>query len=62
MPFRKKDTAEASQKAKEGMTLIRNRTKLIKIADRSQFGWKAAEEYQQDDFASGSEDKKRLFR
>ena len=57
----KKDTTTASQKAEEGMTLIRNRMKRIKIADRSQFGWKAAEEYQQDDLASGSEDENVSF-
>ena len=44
------------------MTPVRNRMKLIKIADRNQFGWDTAEEYQHDDLGSGSEDEKRLFR
>ena len=44
---------EVRQKV-EGMTLVRNRMKLIKIANRSRFDWKTAEEYQQDDLASGS--------
>ena len=39
----KKDKTTALQKAEEGMTLMRNRMKLIKIADRSQLGWEAAD-------------------
>ena len=58
----KKDTATALQRLEERITLVRNRLKLIKIADRSQFGWRTAKEYQQDDLASSSEDEKRLFR
>ena len=34
----KKDRATALQKVEEGMTLVCNRMKLIRIADRSQFG------------------------
>ena len=33
--------------------------KLIKLANRSEFGWKTAIEYEQDDLASDSEDEKR---
>ena len=42
----KKDTATALQKLEEGMTLVRDRMKLIKIADRSRFDWRTAEKYQ----------------
>ena len=58
----RKDTATALQKLEEGMTPVCDRMKLIKVADGSQFGWRTAEEYQQDYLASGSEDEKRLFR
>ena len=36
------------------------RQKLIKIADRSNDGWKVVEEYESNDLASNSEDEKRI--
>ena len=35
---------------------------LIKIADGSEFGWKGANEYEQDEFASDSANERRIFR
>ena len=32
-----------------------------KETDRSEFGWKATNEYEQDEFASDSADEKRIF-
>ena len=58
----KKDTAMTLQKLEEGMTLVRDRMKPQEIADKSPFGWRTAEEYQQGDLVSGSEDEKCLFR
>ena len=40
--------------------MIRKRQKLVKIADKSEFGWLAAREYDEDEMASNSEDDKRL--
>ena len=34
--------------------------KLIKLADKSEFGWSTAIEYEQDDLASDYEDEKRV--
>ena len=45
---------------KDCLQLIRKRQKLIKIADKSEFGWLAAREYDEDEIASNSDDDKRL--
>ena len=44
----------------EGKALIDNRQKLIRIADRSEFGWLTVNDYLSDELASNSEDEKRL--
>ena len=44
----------------EGKVFIRQRQKLIRIADKSADGWKVVDEYVSDELASGSEDEKRL--
>jgi len=46
--------------SQEGRQCIRKRQKLIKIADKSRDGWQVVVEYESDELASGSEDKKRL--
>ena len=33
---------------------------MIKIADRSEYGWEVVAEYEADELASGSEDKKKI--
>ena len=52
--------SKAKEALDEGRRLIANRQKLIKIADRSEYGWGVVAEYEADDLASGSEDEKRL--
>ena len=54
----------AIERAKEaltkGMELLAERQKLIKIADRSEFGWGVVVEYTADKLADGSDDEKCL--
>ena len=35
---------------------------MIRIADRSEFGWATVEEYEEDELADNSDDEKRLYR
>ena len=44
------------------MQAITYRQKRIKVADRSDFGWATVEEYDKDELASDSDDKKWLFK
>ena len=61
-------TPPAVEKAKtslaEGMASIKARQKhnIIRIADRSEFGWAAVEEYVEDELADGEDDEKRIQR
>ena len=59
--MQKKQLENALEKVEECMKLVTDRMKLIKIEDRSEFDWKAANEYEQDEFASDSADEKRMF-
>ena len=52
----------AKEALKEGMQLIDERQKLIKIADRSESGWLTAQEYETDEIADDSDDEKRIAR
>ena len=59
-------TPPAVEKAKtsleEGMTSLKTRQKHIRIADRSEYGWAAVEEYVEDELADGEDDEKRVQR
>ena len=44
----------------EGVKIIEERQKLIKMADRSEFGWGLVSEYQADELAENSDDEKRI--
>ena len=46
----------------EGMSLINKRQKLIKIADRSKYGWATVDEYVEDELADNLDDEKHQFR
>ena len=50
----------ATKSLEDCLQLIRKRQKLIKIAYKSEFGWLASREYDEDEIASNSDDDKRL--
>jgi hypothetical protein len=58
------ETPPAVEKAKtlleEGMKLVRERQKLIRMADRSEHGWATVDEYLEDELADDSDDEKRM--
>ena len=59
-PVTESALGKAKQAIKEGMRQISERRKLIKITDRSEYGWGVEAEYQADELASCSEDEKNL--
>lgn len=52
----------AKAKLKEGMDLMVHRQKLIRLADKSELGWKVVQEYETHELASDSEDEKRILK
>ena len=56
------DAGLATGKISEGLDLISNRQKVIRLADSSELGWSVVKEYQSNPLASDSEDKKRMMR
>ena len=46
----------------EGLDLLSNRQKVIRLADSSDLGWSVVKEYQANLLASDSEDEKRMMR
>ena len=56
------DTGSAKEKLNQGISLVTNRMKIIKMADRSEYGWTTLKEYEADDLALDSEDERRLYR
>lgn len=53
---------KAQEALKEGIDLVLHRIKLIRIADKSEFGWETVNQYEADELASNSEDDKRIYR
>ena len=54
------ESAKAS--INEGMELVKNRQKLIKLAYSSQLGWKVMKEYESNPIAEDSDDEKKIYR
>lgn len=52
--------AKLEEVLKRGTSLVNERQKLIKMADRSPFGWGVVTEYQTDELATDKEDEKRM--
>ena len=51
---------QAKAELQEGMQAITQRQKLIRLADRSEFGWDAVNEYKKDELADNDDDARRL--
>ena len=51
------DLTKAKQALQEGLQMLSERQKLIKIADRTESGWLAAQEYMADEIADDSDDR-----
>ena len=55
------DKVAATKKAiDEGIEMLERRQKLIKLADRSEYGWRTIKEYEEDDLAKDSDNEKRI--
>lgn len=50
------------RKITEGMDLIRNRQKLIKLADSSDAGWRVVDEYVANPLAEDSDDERKMYK
>lgn len=53
---------KAKDSLKEGRELVNERQKLIKLADRSEYGWGVVAEYVADELADDSDDEKRMLK
>lgn len=57
-------SSDALEKAKEGIKegrkVIQERQKMIRLADRSEYGWDLVNEYQADELAEDSDDEKKI--
>ena len=53
---------KAKDALQEGMDLVLHCIKLVRIADKSEFGWETVNQYEADKLASDSEDDKRIYR
>ena len=54
------NSGRAKEELKEGISLLRERQKLIKIADKSEFGWSTINEYVDDELADNEVDAKKI--
>ena len=52
---------KAKDALKEGMDLVLHGIKLVRIADKSEFGWEMVNQYEVDELTSDSEDEKHIY-
>ena len=50
----------AKRKLEEGADLVQKRTKAIKLADKSDYGWATVSEYLSDELATNTDDEKQI--
>ena len=53
---------KARSALQEGKSIVLHRIKLIRIADKSSYGWDTVNQYQADELPSDSEDDKKIYR
>ena len=58
----KKDLDKTKEAIDKGWVLLTECQKLIKLADKSPFGWKTVLEYKQHNLAADEEDEKKIYR
>ena len=51
---------QAKAAVEEGITLLKDRQKAIRLADWSELGWAVVNEYRQDELAKDLDDEKRI--
>ena len=57
-----KDLPKTKEHLEKGLSLLKERQKLILLADKSPYGWKTVLEYKHHDLAEDDEDEKRIYR
>lgn len=58
----RKDLLRTKEALDRGMSLLKDRQKLILLADKSPYGWKTVLEYKHHDLADDEEDEKKIYR
>ncbi|CAH3178694.1 unnamed protein product [Porites lobata] len=58
----RKDLPKTKEYPEKGMSLLKERQKLILLADKSPYGWKTVLEYKHHDLAEDDEDEKKIYR
>lgn len=55
-----KDLSKAREQLNQGIVLLNNRQKLVKLADKSEFGWATIQEYVDDELADNESDARKI--
>ena len=56
------DVQKAQQAIEEGIVNVKERQKLILLADQSKYGWNTVKEYIQHELAENSDDEKKIYK
>ena len=60
LPAKLADTLQKARAVLEGEKLVQQRQKFVKLADRSDYGWKLVKKYETNELADNEEDEKRI--